>query len=60
MAGATLKNQEKIIAHEKRILRNQGQLGTIIRNQRDIIRNQQAIIKNQKKILASLGKPSRK
>jgi hypothetical protein len=59
MAGPTLKNQERIIAHEKKILRNQGQLGTIIRNQHDIIRNQQAIIKNQKKILASLGKPSK-
>ena len=59
MAGATLKNQERIIAHEKKILRNQGQLRAIIRNQHDIIRNQQAIIKNQKKILASLGKPSK-
>jgi hypothetical protein len=59
MPAATLRNQERIIAHEKKILRNQGRLGTIIRNQHDIIRNQQAIIKNQKKILASLGKPSK-
>ena len=53
MPPATVKNQERIIAIEKRILRNQQRLDTVIRNQREILRTLEAVIKNQKKILDS-------
>lgn len=60
MAPATLRNQQRILAQEKVILRNQNRLKLILDNQQAILRNQQAIVKNQKRILANQGKILRK
>ena len=56
MAAANLKNQQRIIAHEKQILRNQLRLAEIVGNQTKILRDLQAMIKNQKKIIANQSK----
>jgi hypothetical protein len=53
MAPATLKNQLKIIANQKKMLRDQSGLKLVIGNQSRILRNQEAIIQNQRKILAN-------
>jgi hypothetical protein len=54
MAIATVKNQERIIANQKKILVQQDHFARIItKNQEKIMRNQGAIIKNQKKIMAA-------
>jgi len=53
MADATLKNQERILSMEKRIIQNQARLALIIGNQETILRELQAMVKNQKKILAN-------
>ena len=39
MAGATRKNQERIIVNETKILRNQQRLVRILDNQSKILRN---------------------
>jgi hypothetical protein len=56
MAAASLKNQARIIAHEKKILRNQHRLARILDNQGKILRSLQAMLKNQRKILANQGR----
>lgn len=56
MPGATLKNQERILAQEKKILQNQLRLAQLLDNQHKILRGLQAMIKNQKKILANQSK----
>jgi hypothetical protein len=56
MPGATLKNQLKIIANEKRILKNQERLGQIVVNQTKILRDLHAMLMNQKKIIANQSK----
>lgn len=53
MAGATLKNQERILSMEKRIIQNQARLALIIENQETILRELEAMVKNQKKILTN-------
>jgi hypothetical protein len=53
MTPATLKNQLKIIANQRKMLRDQSGLRLVIGNQLRILRNQEAIIKNQRKILAN-------
>jgi hypothetical protein len=56
MAAATRKNQERIIANEKKILGNQGRLVRILDNQSRILRDLHAMLKNQKKILVNQSK----
>jgi len=56
MPGATLKNQLRIIANEKKILKNQQRLADIVVNQTKILRDLSAMLKNQKKIIANQSK----
>ncbi len=56
MTGATRRNQERIIANERKILRNQDRLVGILANQDKILRDLQAMLRNQKKILANQSK----
>ena len=48
MTGASLKNQQRIIANQKAILRNQSK---ILRDLQATLRNQKRILANQSRIL---------
>ena len=56
MAIATLRQQERIIANEQRIIRNQAMLKRLLTNQVSIRRDLRAVVKNQTKILANQAK----
>ena len=49
MATATRKNQDRIIANERKILRNQARLVRILDNQDKILRDLEAMLKTRRR-----------